>query len=320
VFWDPRSRTFSAWSDGAEHDGHGPAADFWWAAQLWDVVIDEADRTRSPDALATVDAVYDGFLARHPTFVSDFNDDRGWWALAATRAYDLTDERRYLDRARSLLDGILASEDGSLGGGIWWRRSVHDQKNVATNAPAVMTASRLCTLTAERRDCDAAEALFSWLDRTLRDGSQVLDHVDSAGRRVDWSFSYNYGTFLAAALGAANAQPASDHGAAAKLRLLAGTVGDRAIAELSSDAVLRPDGDGDGGGFRGIFVRALASAAEELGRPDWSAFVAANADAVWRARRSDGLVGSSWVHPEGGLVESLTAASAVAVLEAAAIP
>jgi len=319
-YWDPKLRFFYARSDhsnaGRNHirPGEGHYSDFWWEAQLWDLVIDEAERTRSTEAIAMVHRVYDGFVAQFPDFGSDYNDDRGWWALASTRAFELTHNRRYLHRAEQLLDGILGQRDGTYGGGIWWRRSVRDQKNVATNAPAVETAIRLCRMTGDQRYCDAAGSLFGWLDRSIRDGDRILDHIEGPGdgRLVDWQFTYNYGTYLGAATHLYRLT--GDE----KYRDKAIQAGEKAIAVLAPDGILHPEGRGDAGGFRGIFVRNLAFAARQLHRQDFLDFLGRNADAAWAARQEDGLIGESWTSRATGVIESLTAQSGVAVIQAAA--
>lgn len=318
AYWDGERRYFFASSDHRSI-GHNPMrpdggryADFWWAAQLWEVVMDEAEATDDPDAAAMVDDVYDGFVEAFPTFGSDFNDDRGWWAMGATRAFEITGNGRYLDRARSLLDGLLESRDETYGGGIWWRRNVRDQKNMATNAPAAITALRLCRLTNDERYCRIGRELFAWLDG-LREGDKIIDHIEGPGdgRRNGWQFSYNYGTYLRAALEMARTT------GEARYRDLAQRTADRAIRTLSDGGVLRSEGDRDGGGFRGIFVRQLAVAARELGRQDLLDVLARNAASAWSARDEKGLVGASWTGRTRGPIESLTAASAVAVIQAA---
>jgi uncharacterized protein YyaL (SSP411 family) len=283
-------------------------ADFWWTAQLWQLVMDSYERGHRSSDRALIDRVYDGFVARNPTFSSDFNDDRGWWALAATRAYQLTGERRFLLRAESLFAGIWRSWDTHYGGGIWWRTSTHDQKNMATNAPAVVTAIRLFRATGDTRYRSRAIAIFRWLDVHLRSGTELDDHIEGAGHTVDWQFTYNYGAYLEAAAELSRLTQS----AACLARATAAA--ERGIADLASDGILRDEGTGDAGGFKGIFVRDLAAFARATGQTRFLDFLASNARVASANARSDSLWGPAWNRPpRAGPIESLTDHSAVAL-------
>ena len=75
-------------------------ADFWFAAQLWDTVMDQYERTGGADVRRQIDAVYDGFVRQHPDWTTNkYNDDIMWWAIACARAYQLTGDERYLKKA-----------------------------------------------------------------------------------------------------------------------------------------------------------------------------------------------------------------------------
>lgn len=308
VYWSPRLGSFYAESDHRARVGGSVLADFWWSAQLWQLVMDSYERSHRSSDRALIDRVYDGFVARNKAFSSDFNDDRGWWALAATRAFQLTGERRFLVRAESLFDGIWRSWDTTYGGGIWWRKSTHDQKNMATNAPAVVTATRLFRATGDARYRSRAIAIFRWLDRHLRTGTELDDHIEGAGNTVDWQFTYNYGAYLDAAAELGRLTHSGTYLARAT------AAAERGIADLVSDGVLRDEGIGDAGGFKGIFVRNLAAFARATGQSRFLDFLASNARVASGNARSDSLWGPAWSHPPGsGPIESLTDHSAVAL-------
>ena len=116
TFWDPAKKYFYANSDRRIHPehAHGPEdglyTDFWWEAQLWELVMDAYERTGSAAHRKMIDDVYAGFVAYYPTFENNFNDDLGWWALATARAYEITDDAKYLNRSRSLFDRIRAEQ------------------------------------------------------------------------------------------------------------------------------------------------------------------------------------------------------------------
>jgi predicted alpha-1,6-mannanase (GH76 family) len=313
AFWNGSDKTFYALSNHKPETGN-TRADFWWAAELWEVVLDEYQRTRSTSARTLVDDVYDGFVARHPNFDSPFNDDRGWWALAAVRAYELTGETRYLQRSKSLWTGIWSSWDSSLGGGIWWSRDAHTEKNVATNATAASIAAELYRKTGKSAYRDAALAIVHWLNRKLRSGDHIADHIDANGNVIDWQFTYDYGAYAGAAARLSTIE-AND-----KFLRAAVEVATHATTALTRDGILVDEGTGTGGGFKGIAVRNLALLDTDYGQGQFRAFLHQNGEAAWQHRRSDGLNGPDWATtPGSGGIESLVDSSAVALYEAAAI-
>lgn len=326
VFWDPQLKYFYTNSDRQIHPEHafGPMGglytDFWWEAQLWELVMDAYERTGSTTYLQMIDDIYDGFVAQYPTFDSDFNDDLGWWALAAARAYELTGQVRYLDRATALFESIWAFEDTRYGGGIWWKRTVNDQKNVATNAPAAITAIRLYAATNDPVYMQRAQQLFDWIDTRLVEAGHVYDHVEGggAGTVVKWDFTYNFGTYIGAAtaLHDLTADPAylSKAVAAADWTTTYLTSGGTILYEGSTH-----DRADDGGGFKGIFVRNLATLVE-AGQTQYLAFLQQNASQAWNHRRaSDALIGPDWGAPAPSTyIQSLSAASGVAALQVVA--
>lgn len=72
VYWDADAEYFFTYSDHQVHPehAHGPQGglytDYWWEAQLWEMVMDRYERTGDPEARAMVDAVFDGFRAQYP--------------------------------------------------------------------------------------------------------------------------------------------------------------------------------------------------------------------------------------------------------------
>src|SRR3954451_14880273 len=82
VYWDPATKFFRKEEQGSTK------ADFWFSAQLWETVMDQYDRTRSPEVKRQIDELYDGFNAEYPDWTTNkYNDDIMWWAIACTRAY-----------------------------------------------------------------------------------------------------------------------------------------------------------------------------------------------------------------------------------------
>jgi predicted alpha-1,6-mannanase (GH76 family) len=316
-FWDPERRYFTTYSDRRIHPEHafGPAdglyTDFWWEAQLWDLVMDAYERTRGPQYEALIHDVYDGFAAFYPDFLIDYNDDMGWWAQGSARAYELTGRARYLDRARSILDSIWEQRDSTYNGGVWWRRSVRDQKNVATNGPAAITAVKVYAATGDTEYLDRAQTLYSWIKSNLQAGGHVYDRIEH-GKLVKNLHTYNPGNYI----GAAVALYRATHDGSYLSDAL--STADWVVAELPG--TLPSEGIGDGAGFKPILVRHLHRLAVQLGQPQYLPYLRHNAAEAWKNRRADGLIGPDWSTPAPeGAVQSLTAGAGAAVLQIVAV-
>jgi predicted alpha-1,6-mannanase (GH76 family) len=312
-YWNASDGTFYALSNH-KPEGGNTRADFWWAAELWEVTLDDYQRTRSPSDRKLVDDVYDGFVARHPHFDSPFNDDRGWWALASVRAYELTGDARFLRRAKELWNGIWSSWDSALGGGIWWSREAHTEKNVATNATAASVAAELYRKTGRTVFRDAAMAIVHWLNRKLRSGDHIADHVDANGTVVDWQFTYDYGAYAGAAARLSRIEEND------KFLRAAVALATHVTTAFTSDGILIDEGTGTGGGFKGITVRNLTLLDTDFGQSQFRAFLHQNGEAAWQHRRPDELNGPDWASTPGrGPIESLVDSSAAALYEGVAI-
>lgn len=318
AYWDPAKKYFYTNSDHQVHPehAHGPEGglytDFWWEAQLWELVMDAYERTGEPAHRQMIDDVYDGFTAYYPAFANDYNDDIGWWAHASARAYEITGNSRYLTTSAGLFDRLWAHRDATFGGGIWWKNTVHDQKNVATNAPAAMTAVRLYRATGTTAYLDKAKELFAWLADRLEDDGHVYDHIEGtgSGTLVKWDFTYNFGTFIGAATELHEAT-----GDAAYLAE-ATAAADWATTYLVNGGTINYEGVDDGGGFKALLMRHLAELATEDGQSQYLPFLQHNASQAWNQRRGDGLVGPNWSAPAPSTyLQSLTAAAAVSALQ-----
>ncbi len=323
TFWDPKKKYFYANSDHQVHDGrdYGPEdglyTDFWWEAQLWELVMDAYQRTKRTEYREMIDDVYAGFIDWKPDFENDFNDDIGWWAMASTRADEITKNKTYLNRAKTLFDRMWEHHDDTYGGGIWWRTDEKDQKNVATNAPAVVTAVQLYNATRDSSYLTRAQRLYDWLKDRLESSGQVYDHIQDEGKGtvVKWGFTYNFGTYISAATALYEATGKTVYLNDAK------RVADWATTYLTNGGTLIYEGnegrDDDSGGFKALLIRALHRLATKHGQNQYLKFLQQNVNQAWNHRRtSDNLIGSNWSAPTGsGHLQSLTAAAGVAALQ-----
>ena len=180
----------------------------------------------------------------------------------------------------------------------------------------MIAAVRLSVLLKDASYLEKAKSLYAWQKKTLTDGTgKVFDSIrlgrSSAPRVGRFSLTYNQGTFIGAA--APLYQQTKDK-----------TYLDDAIktAEwtkanmcVSDQHILHDEGQGDGGAFKGIFVRYMKLLVYDCGRTEFLPWMQANADAAWGNRRpTDNIMGNDWTVPAGNKIQSQTATSAVAVV------
>lgn len=320
AFYDSEAKYFY-------HDTtHTKYNDFWKEAISWDIVMDAYQRDRGNTTYRQmIDEVYDGFMARNEdmstacntsepfTLANTYNDDIGWWAKASIRAFTITHKSHYLNCAQNLFDFIYDSWDTSqYNGGIWWTRSNPTQKNVATNAPAVITAVELSIALSDRNYLTKAKSIYGWIKSELTDGSgMVYDNYDTGTLRM-WQFTYNYGTFIGAADALYKATRNSSYLTDAK------NAAKQSFSHVAKGGILQDEDVGDGGGFKGIYARYLAELATVYHQSQYLGFLRKNAAVAWSNRRiSDNLVGNNWTTPPAptDTIQTHVAGSAVAILQ-----
>jgi hypothetical protein len=101
VYWDSATGFFRKEEHGSRK------ADFWFSAQLWDTVMDQYDRTGGAEVKRQINEVYEGFIKEYPDWTTNkYNDDVTWWAVACSRAYKITNDERYLKKAKVSFDFV----------------------------------------------------------------------------------------------------------------------------------------------------------------------------------------------------------------------
>ncbi len=320
TFYDSNAKYFYA---DTTHSGYN---DFWKEAISWDVVMDAYQRTNSSTYRQLIDDVYDGFMASHGdmatacntsdnfTLSNNYNDDIGWWAKGSIRAYQLTNEERYKHCAQRLFDSIYSYWDtGTLNGGIWWTRNNPTQKNVATNAPAAITAVGLSQALSDNSYLSKAEHIYSWIKTTLTDQHGTVNDDYDSGNLHTWQISYNYGTFIGAATALYQATNNSAYLTDAQ------NAANVSLTNITTNGILNDEGTGDGGGFKGIYVLYLQKFAQVANQSQFTSFLQKNATVAWSNRRSsDDLIGTNWAtEAPSGTIDVHTYGSAVAILQIA---
>ncbi len=281
-----------------------PAEDwsYWPQAHAMDVIIDAYLRTGDAKWKSYFPLWYEGIKQKSGGgYTNDFVDDMEWICLTMLRLYDATKEQNYLNTAQMLWETIRSNWNTQGGGGIAWKQSQPYSKNACSNGPAGIIACRMYRLNGKKEDLDMAKKIYEWESSTLVDikTGAVYDNLNAqTGVVTNWIFTYNEGTYL---------------GMAHELYQLTGDdfyldmavkAADYTIRNLSSSSgVLKDEGSGDGGLFKGIFVRYFALLLNEKGLKDdvrqrYADFLGKNARILHEQGTGNGnLYGTDWTKP-----------------------
>ena len=297
----------------------GGHTQFWKQAEMLEMVEDACERSGDPTYRRMIGQLRAGIVARFGTdwLHDQYNDDVMWMVIAFLRAYRLTGDRSYRTQARSTFDRVWArSYDTDLGGGLWWSTS-RREKNACVTAPAALAACQIARDYNSVSYLRKAIVLFGWLQRTLYDpkSGAVSDHICRVGGTVtiDHStYTYNQGTFIGAAglLYDATGKHSYYDEAMQALRYTRDA--------LTTGGTLRSEGSGgDGGGFKGIFIRWATRFTRHHGIVTFDPWFTLNADAVWAHRNARGLTGQDWAAlTQPAHLHSFDCSSAVVMLQA----
>lgn len=240
---------------------------YWWNAHALDVLIDAYQRTNDSKYLIRINTLVDNWSNNNGgTIYKDYYDDMEWFALSLFRAYEVTGNSTFLTMSTNLWDDIKTGKNSNQGGGIAWRKSQLDYKNVPANAPAIIYACRRHQKWGHSWELDLATELYTWLKNTLRESSgRINDGINREGNgQIDyWQFTYNHGTFIGAALemyqSTGNSTYLNDAIATADYAIQS--------ADMVTNGIFKNEGDRDASLFKGILVRYLSLLAQEAAVP-----------------------------------------------------
>lgn len=320
-FWNASGKYFNYDSNG-KADFH-----YWPQAHALDVLIDAYLRTGDNKYKTYFDQWFEGVKAKNGnSFKNDFYDDMEWNALAILRAYQATKDTKYKDAALQIWEYIKVGWNNNAGGGITWKKGMEYSKNACSNGPACILAARLYQEFGDEANKEWALKIYNWEKNTLfnSNNGMVYDNINSETGEIQksWIFTYNQGTFI---------------GSAVELYKILGEkmyLNDAALAadyttsSLTNNSILKSEGTGDGGLFKGIFVRYFTELIQQdrlnaAAKRRYIQFLSHNAETLWTqgTRKSSVLFGIDWrIQPESttGLTEQLSGCmlmEAMAVLE-----
>lgn len=151
------------------------------------------DTARTPNA-------YSSYVKSAPA--SDrFYDDNVWLGIDFTDTYQLTKDKKYLDKAAMIWNFIESGTDDLLGGGIYWCEQKKESKNTCSNAPGSVFALKLFKATNDSTYFKKGKALYEWTKEHLQDSTDNLyfDNVRLDGKIGKAKFAYNSGQMMQSA-------------------------------------------------------------------------------------------------------------------------
>jgi predicted alpha-1,6-mannanase (GH76 family) len=275
-------------------------AQYWPNAHALDVLIDAYLRTGNGALKSQMLVLVNGVRVKNGnTLINYYYDDMEWMALACLRAYEATNDIEFKNVVDLLWTDIKAGWSNDLGGGIWWRKD-NSSKNTPSNMPAAILAARLFRKFNNAQDLQWAQQIYEWQKAVLYDASSgwVFDNIDKNGNKnTTWKFTYNQGTFLGAAFELFKATGNSGYLNDA----LKAT--DYAVSSgfLTTNSILKDEGGGDGGLFKGVFVRyftrlIIDGGLESSKKTMYLNFLTNNAKTLWTkgTNKAQSLFGSAW--------------------------
>lgn len=299
---------------------------YWPNANMLDVLTDGYLRTKSAVYTQRMKTLLSGIkTANGGAYPNEFYDDMGWLANASLKAYTINSDADYLTVAQILYTEIKGASNAIAGGGIAWQRTQLYYKNIPSTGNAAILAARLYELQGKAEDLALAKSLYSWMKTTLVNATsgEVLDGINrnQDGQVDNWVFTYNQGLFIGSAveLYTVTKDPMYLQDA---IRTANNMMVDPA---LTVNGILKSEGQGDGGLFKGIAIRYLTLLVElnDLDAADktkYSAFLQKNAQSLYvkGIARPSLMTSPDWTVLPSGSTDLTTQLSGVMMIEAAA--
>jgi predicted alpha-1,6-mannanase (GH76 family) len=292
----------------------------WTQAIYWDMVMNAYEQTKNPAYYKMITDVYDGGYQRYDGYNWDntttwfIYDDMMWWVMSLTRAYDITKNTIYLEKAKAGFKRIWDGSYDPIKGGMFWDFK-HSGKNACINYPTVIAAMRLYDITKDGAYLTKAQDVYSWARNNLFDISKgrVADHKIGDNNPGYEDYTYNQGTCIGAALllyKATNKQSYLDD---AKLAA-------QYTKAVMSDAngILPAEGDyNEQGVLKTIFAQYLAELAKVYPEGNYAKWAVYNANTAWNNRdQTRNIMHRNYKAPcPVGVVQSYESSSAVAFMQ-----
>lgn len=291
------------------------ASNYWWEANAVDALAEGVQLHLKTDCAKYIQLIYQR-IAADGSAVTAFFDDENWMGLGMLHAYRATGNKQYLQVAQMLFTDIYAHGWQRRGGGVIWNRIGSTYRNTPANAPAALLGASLYAVTKNRRDLTEAEQIYAWeWSHLVSRTGMVWDGLQGSQLHTA-QYPYNYGTVIGASL---RLWQDTHHPVYLQRAEL---VARRSIAVFTRppSLLLTSTGQGDGGLFKGIYVRYLSWMVRQFPQQTiYRRLLLANAENVWlHDRTPQGLFASNWVDskapPKGDIIQLSTELSGVFLL------
>jgi len=235
---------------------------YWWNAHVMDALVDGYNRTKNPVFTQRMTMLKNGVFAKCQSGTTNkwwntFYDDMEWMGLATFRAYEATNDNTWKTATIDLWNMIKGGWTSVKGGGIMWAGGSPNSKNACSNAPAMILAAKLYKLTGEQTYLDWAKKIQVWMADSLIDANTGLAWDGVGNHNYGNCYTYNQGTYMGGCVELYNITGEQKYlDAAVKI---ADYVTNPSSVEkkFSIAGILSGEGTGDGGLFKGVFMRYL---------------------------------------------------------------
>jgi predicted alpha-1,6-mannanase (GH76 family) len=281
--------------------GQWPDALWWQQANALETVVDYSSLTHSPAYLNDITTIFKN--NNQHSFLNDYYDDEGWWAIAWIKAYDLTHKSVYLDTAKTIFQDMTGGWDSTCGGGLWWDKA-RTYKNAIPNELFLEVAIRLHERTPgdsvgggggpeNISYIDWAMKEWSWFKQSgmLNSSHLVNDGLDATTcqNNNDPTWTYNQGVILGALTDLYYATHNTSY--LAQAEVIADSNNRTNVDEngILYEATCEPDNScsDDGPQFKGIYMKNLYYLYQADHKQAYRDFIMKNADAIWNFSRDD---------------------------------
>ena len=307
----------------------------WWnSANALNAIIDYMERSGSRTYLSDVSNTFAKAVNEAPpptpgNFIDTAYDDTQWWALTWLNAYELTDNRDYLQMVETIHSYVTAAWTPSqCGGGLIWQTTDNYQNSI-TNELFLELSARLYLVTHQKSYLQWALKELSWFNASgLINSSHLINDglTTSCENNGQTTWTYNQGVIL----GGLAALYQATHNQAYLTE--AEQIANAAITTLvNSDGILTepctsstcPTQNPDQTQFKGIFMRNLEALSQITGNRAYRAFLDQNASSILKNDRNMyDQIGFDWSGPVSAPDQSFNAStlsSGLDALDAAAI-
>jgi len=322
-YWNAEEKRFNYQIDGQSTEFH-----YWPQAHALDVMLDAYARTGDRFYLTHINEWFEGVPVQNGgDFLNRYIDDMEWNVLAMLRAYQLTGDEKFMQATEVVWEDIKKYWSDIAGGGLMWEKRDPYGKNACSNGPAAIFAARLFREKKNFDDLEWAKKIYHWERETLfdKETGAIWDNIKEADEGLiinkDWIFTYNQGTFIGAAVELFNLTNDSIylHDAIKAT--------DYTLESLTNkaDNILKNEGGGDGGLFKGIFIRYFTQLIQHHALPrekkqEYVGFLFHNAQTLWNegTDKERMLFGPYWKTKPEGAVDLTIQLSGAMLMEAAA--